>query len=1210
MMKEDPKKIGGYVTMKKTLSILLALVMVIGVFPSFADDAEEMRTPEKALEELIDYGVIKGDGYGNYDEEGQLTRAQSLVILSQLLGEADKVADMDITEDVYDDVKADAWYSKVVKWAKDQNFTKGVGNNKFNPEGQVSLKEFLAFQLRALGYAEGTTEDYARTMQDAKNKDLLNGLDFDAEDTKLIRNNAFVIMRNTLDTPVKGGKALKFELGLETEVLPEEFSVIEVRDNGLAVIEVDFSEAVLEDTVKNIRILDNDRNSVSFDKYFKNDGKTAILKLSAPAKQNDMMKVIVENVRADRTRDKAEKFEKELKMLDVTRPEVTNIEVQNPKTLVLTVSEPMKEQTSSYAWIDEIKINGKKAYAKINNNYDGTLDVILFKAMAIGENEIVVDGLEDFADLPCAEYTQTVDVVADNEAPKIVEAKMITTKKIKVIFDENVENSGSFKVDGNNILSGGIDQDDNDKKIFELTLPTGKQLGLGAVVDVKVEYKGQKDVMGNKVNSWDTFNFRVEDDTEIPTVEFEGFDEDDSTIVLVKFSQSMANNKGKWTLKDNGGSTIQSKTFDGSTTAKSVQFQKHSDDTIAEFKITELEGENPENYKLVLEDFEDGSVRHNKLPKTVLEFVGKDTKTPYTIGRIPSNLTNGGQLAYTFKKEPKNDYYLYKFTVVFNEEMDEDTLKNEKNYVVGGKRLDLIDHDVDIDVLEDGLKSEIKIEVKDDVTNYNNYYTVGTTLTLRGLKDKGGKLLGYKDTSGNIQTADEVTLYGQLESTMTAPALDTPASKVKVFREGDELRIKFIYNEDVKLENGNKFKMNGGASLAYIGDPNKYDDELEFVIEGADIEDDLSAWEDAASGAPAPAYTIEENAVKNARGKANGVEAHTLVGTNDDIAARIALDADDDEKVMIDAGNDQLIQIEFTEQITNINDLVVKEGGTLLGATAAVNGANNKIVDITMPTMENGKTYKIEIFVRDGHNVNSKSIKTEITASDLISSGDKWNQMKPTDHIKLKNGTANEVVVNGTTGEYNLLTGTVVPAAIDATTDKNVVLEMGTLPTGVVASYKVMPIGGAYGGYNTIATGGTTADLNINPNGVQMGTAKIMIKLEKGAKVVEKEFTINVADQVAPTATVSFVSTGEIKVTFSEPVQGFDAANSMSGFSVAGAGNLTSVAIDGANTVVTLTASGNDFQSGTTTVSYDHSVVQIKDMHNNNLADFGPTVAN
>ncbi len=428
--------------MKKTLSILLALVMVIGVFPSFADDAKEKRTPEKALEELIDYGVIKGDGNGNYDEEGQLTRAQSLVILSQLLGEADKVADMSISENVYDDVKADAWYAKVVKWAKDKNYTKGVGDNKFNPDGQVTLKEFLAFQLRALKFAEGTKEDYAKTMQDAKKKELLNGLELNNEDAKLIRKNAFVIMRNTLDAPVKGGKALKFELGLETEVEPEKFEVLEVRDNGLNVVEVDFSQAALEDTLGNIRVIDDDNDEIEPVVYMKNDDKTAILVLDGSIKQNEVIKVIVENVRADKSHVKAEKFEKELKMLDVTRPEVTNIEAANPKTLVLTVSEPMAEGSSSYDRIDEIKINGKKAYAKIKNNYDGTLDVILYRAMTIGENEIVVDGLEDFAKLPCAKYEQTVDVVADKEAPKIIEAKMITTDEIKLIFDENVERIG------------------------------------------------------------------------------------------------------------------------------------------------------------------------------------------------------------------------------------------------------------------------------------------------------------------------------------------------------------------------------------------------------------------------------------------------------------------------------------------------------------------------------------------------------------------------------------------------------------------------------------------------------------------------------------------------------------------------------------------------------------------------------------------------
>jgi hypothetical protein len=51
----------------------------------------------------------------------------------------------------FDDIPANDWYSDAVAWAYEQGHMNGTGNNKFSPEGEISLEQMLTVLWRCAG---------------------------------------------------------------------------------------------------------------------------------------------------------------------------------------------------------------------------------------------------------------------------------------------------------------------------------------------------------------------------------------------------------------------------------------------------------------------------------------------------------------------------------------------------------------------------------------------------------------------------------------------------------------------------------------------------------------------------------------------------------------------------------------------------------------------------------------------------------------------------------------------------------------------------------------------------------------------------------------------------------------------------------------------------------------------------------------------------
>ncbi|MDO4772709.1 MAG: S-layer homology domain-containing protein [Bacillota bacterium] len=997
--------------MKKALSILLALVMVIGVFPTFADKkaddkkaekpAVEVSASEKALEALKGYGAIKGDGTADpFKMESELKRQNAAVILVRLLGVENDAKATEVKEKPFTDLPNDDFYKSIIQYVKAKGIFKGTSSEKFGFNEAITAQQFATINLRALGYEVDTDEAYGKALETAKKLGLLKDASALENNTKILRKDVYVIMNNTLDTPKKDGKkALKYELGYATEPVVEKLEVVDAMANGLKILKVEFTKAVDEESLKSIEITDKDENDVKFEVYLAEDSKVANLALDKKADQNATYKVVVKDVKSEDRKEKVEKFEKKVLFVDTERPSISSVEALNPREIVIAVSEPMDLESKSYKKIKEIKIDDKEAYAKVENNFDGKLMLTLYKPLKEGEHKVVIEGLKDFAGLPSAAYEQDITVVDDKEAPAATEAKLLTSKSIKVTFNENLEKIGEFKVNGEK--AKGEYHKKNNKKDIELTL--SKELGMGAIVEVKVEYKGQKDIMNNEVKNWEKITFSVADDTDLPTAEFKGFDKDDATKVQIQFSKAM-NKEGEFKLKDAKGKVVQSGTV-GKTTLVNYEDEgkKTVDKSVLVFELKELKDKDPKDYTLVLEKFKDATVRHNEMPKTEIEFKGKDTKLPEVVDK-------------GYDAEHKDGEHI--FTIAFTEKMNQDTLKDKTNYTVKDVRFDQI-KDTKIKVLEDGRK--VQLIIKADAATYSSPSYSGVIVKLIGLKDENDQKLLPVDLTKKADVAPQVV--GKPEVTRN---------------DKNEESIKVKFDKKVRILDASNFVLAKG-SLGFEGDVDNYADEFTFVVDGYEFKDDL---------ADAPTFTIKEGAVVTARGTKNAV---ATPGLKDGIAARIALDKDDQK--MIEVTNPETIKLTFTEELSAVVAATVSKENHNVPATATID-TDKKIVNIKVPAMKTGEEYTISIVVKDkvkdGNSVESGIIKESITVTSLDS-------FEQTLKAKLVKGTVADqvkIVIENPVGDYHYKLGKELPA-IGHAVDSPLAI---TTPDG----FNVNPAGNAY----------------------------------------------------------------------------------------------------------------------------------------------------
>ena len=147
---------------KSILSIVLVLSMLFSLsVPAFAADADTLTltSTSTSIEEkysdagdlMKSLGIMVGYTDGKLHLENNITRAEFVTMIVRTLGYDYLIGS---TENKFTDVSETHWAKDYIAIAHALGLVAGVGNNKFNPDANVTIVEAETVLLRVLGYGE------------------------------------------------------------------------------------------------------------------------------------------------------------------------------------------------------------------------------------------------------------------------------------------------------------------------------------------------------------------------------------------------------------------------------------------------------------------------------------------------------------------------------------------------------------------------------------------------------------------------------------------------------------------------------------------------------------------------------------------------------------------------------------------------------------------------------------------------------------------------------------------------------------------------------------------------------------------------------------------------------------------------------------------------------------------------------------------------
>lgn len=175
-------------TKSRILATLLCLCLVFSLLPVSvlaADyDDTDGHWAENEIDRWTEAGVVHGEGNGEFNPDGNMTRAEAAQVFVNLLKLKDKA---DIT--AYADVDPDAWYADAIAKVVKAGIMNGVASNAMAPEETLTREQMFVMMGRALGvepadtcdktFADGAeTDSWAQGYINALvNMGVINGVD-------------------------------------------------------------------------------------------------------------------------------------------------------------------------------------------------------------------------------------------------------------------------------------------------------------------------------------------------------------------------------------------------------------------------------------------------------------------------------------------------------------------------------------------------------------------------------------------------------------------------------------------------------------------------------------------------------------------------------------------------------------------------------------------------------------------------------------------------------------------------------------------------------------------------------------------------------------------------------------------------------------------------------------------------------------------------
>ena len=182
--------------MKRILSFVLSLVLVLSLIPSTFAASNEANEAAQSLYELGLFSGTGTDANGNpiFDLDRAPTRHEAVTMLVRLLGKGEE-AENGTWNTPFTDV-AD-WAKPYVGYAYTNDLTAGTSATTYSGNNTVTASEYLTFVLRALGYSSGADFQWDRAWQLSDSLGITNG-QYNADTTSFTRGDVAIISYNAL----------------------------------------------------------------------------------------------------------------------------------------------------------------------------------------------------------------------------------------------------------------------------------------------------------------------------------------------------------------------------------------------------------------------------------------------------------------------------------------------------------------------------------------------------------------------------------------------------------------------------------------------------------------------------------------------------------------------------------------------------------------------------------------------------------------------------------------------------------------------------------------------------------------------------------------------------------------------------------------------------------------------------------------------------
>ena len=110
--------------------------------PAEFGDVTEDAWYKDAVDYAVANGLMNGTGNNKFEPERSMTRAMLVTVLWRYAGEPTE------GENIFSDVEENQWYTKAVAWAAENGIVGGVGNGKFEPDGEITREQMAAILYR------------------------------------------------------------------------------------------------------------------------------------------------------------------------------------------------------------------------------------------------------------------------------------------------------------------------------------------------------------------------------------------------------------------------------------------------------------------------------------------------------------------------------------------------------------------------------------------------------------------------------------------------------------------------------------------------------------------------------------------------------------------------------------------------------------------------------------------------------------------------------------------------------------------------------------------------------------------------------------------------------------------------------------------------------------------------------------------------------